>query len=134
MKLKVALQYFLLLFCDISCNFLIIVLITIVSLPLSSNAKLGSNFNCNSNLLMRMYSLLIPNKKYYLAIGWLLIIILVDTSDTVDFWVKDELFYKNLIKRLVLKSQSHNPRNLDERTDFFMIHAKTNSNSRRKKD
>ena len=57
---------------------------------------------------MRMYSLLIPNKKYYLAIGWLLIIILVDTSDTVSFSAKHELFYKNSIKRSVLKSQFHN--------------------------
>ena len=37
------------------------------------------------------------------------------------------------MKSLVLKSQFHNPRNLDEKTDFFMIHAKTTSNSRRKK-
>ena len=36
-KVKVTLQYFLLLFRDISCNFLIIVLITIVSLSVSSN-------------------------------------------------------------------------------------------------
>ena len=48
-------------------------LITIVSLSLSSN-KLGNNFNCDSNLLMAMSSLLISNKKYYLWIGLLLII------------------------------------------------------------
>ena len=63
-----------LLFRHISCNFLIMGLITIVSLSLSSN-KLGSNFNCDTNLLMAMSSLLISKKqKNYLAIGWLLII------------------------------------------------------------
>ena len=44
-------------FCDISCNFLIMVLISIVSLCLSSN-KLGNNFNCDTNLMMPMSSLL----------------------------------------------------------------------------
>ena len=50
------------------------VLITIVSLSLSS-IKLGNNFNCDSNLLMTVSSLLISNKKKnYLTIVWLLII------------------------------------------------------------
>ena len=53
---------------------MIMVLITIVSLSLSS-IKLGNNFNCDSNLLMTVSSLLISNKKKnYLTIVWLLII------------------------------------------------------------
>ena len=53
---------------------MIMVLITIVSLSLSS-IKLGNSFNCDSNLLMTMSSLLISNKKKnYLTIVWLLII------------------------------------------------------------
>ena len=51
-----------LLFPDISCNFLIMVLITIVSFSLSSN-KFGNNFNCDGNLLVSMSSPLISNKK-----------------------------------------------------------------------
>ena len=63
--------------------------------------------------------------------GWLLIIILVDTSDTVSFSAKDELFYKDSLKRSVLKSQFHNPWNLDQQNWFvFTIHAKATSNSR----
>ena len=63
-----------LLFRHISGNFLIMVVITIVSLSLSS-IKLGNNFNCDTNLLMTMSSLSISNKKkIYLALGWLLII------------------------------------------------------------
>ena len=50
------------LFRDVSCNFLIMLLIAIVSLPLSSN-KLGYNFNSDTNLLMLISSLLILNKK-----------------------------------------------------------------------
>ena len=61
-----------LLFRHVAGNFLIMLLITIVSLSLSSN-KLGINFNCDTNLLMKISWLLISNKKY-LAIGWLLII------------------------------------------------------------
>ena len=49
-----------LLFRDISCNFLIMVLITIASLSLSSN-KLGNNVN--NNLLMPLSLLLIWNRK-----------------------------------------------------------------------
>ena len=53
---------------------MIMVLITIASLFLSS-IKLGNSFNCDSNLLMTMSSLLISNKKKnYLTIVWLLII------------------------------------------------------------
>ena len=54
------------LFRDISCNFLIMVLISIVSLSLSLN-KLGNNFNCDTNLLMPMSSLLTSNKKVQLV-------------------------------------------------------------------
>ena len=51
----------------------------------------------------------------------------------VVFWKKGELSYKNQLKRSVLKSQFHNPRNLDEKTDFFSIYAKITSNPRRNK-
>ena len=69
-------------------------------------------------------------KKYYLAIGWLLIIILVGTSDTVSFSAKDELFYENSIKRSVFKSPFHNLWIWTSKTDFFTIHAKVTLNSR----
>ena len=51
------------------------VLITIVPLSLSPN-KLDNNFDCDTNLMMPKSSLLISKKKgkYYLAIGWVLII------------------------------------------------------------
>ena len=45
------------------------VFLAIVSLSLSSN-ELGNNFNCDTNLLMAMPSLLVPIKK----VVWLLII------------------------------------------------------------
>ena len=58
---------------DISCNFWIMVLISIVSsMSLNSN-ELDNNFNLHKNCLMPMSSLFI-SKKDYLAIGWLLII------------------------------------------------------------
>ena len=51
-----------LVFCYVSCNFLIMVLITIVPLSLNSN-KLDNNVNCDTNLLMPMSLLLISSKK-----------------------------------------------------------------------
>ena len=55
-------------------------------------------------------------------------------SDAWCFLTKGELFYKNPLKRSVLKSQFQNPRNLDEKGRFFhMIHTKTTSNSRQNK-
>ena len=54
---------------DISCNFLIMVLISFVSLSLSSN-KLVNNFNCGTRLLMPTSSLLNSNKKV-LSCKWL---------------------------------------------------------------
>ena len=56
------------LFYDISCSFLIMVLISIVPLSFSSN-KLGNNFNCDSNLLIPMSLLLISSKKV-LSCNW----------------------------------------------------------------
>ena len=140
-----------LLFRDISCSFLIIVLIVTVSLSLSSN-KLGNNFNnCDNNLLMPMPLLLIFKKA--LSCNWL------DTTNNfwcrqelkisisgaffeekifsfynlthAVFWAIGELFYKNPLKRLVLKSQFQNPQILDEKFffNFFTIHAKTTSSS-----
>ena len=49
------------------------VLVTIESFSLSSN-KLDNNFDRDTNLLIPTSSLLILNKKCYLAIGWVLII------------------------------------------------------------
>ena len=66
-----------LLFRHISGVFLIMALITTVSLSLSS-IKLGNNFNCDIYLLMTVSSLFISNKKstilqlqYWLIIDWL---------------------------------------------------------------
>ena len=70
-----------LLFRDISCDFLIIVLITIVSSSLSLN-KLGNNFNCDTNLLVPMPSLLISYKKV-LSYHWF-------ATDN-NFWCRQEL-------------------------------------------
>ena len=70
-----------LLFRDICWKFLIMVLITIVSLSLSSN-KLGNNFNCDTNLLIPMSSLLILNKKV-LSCNWL--------ATNNNFWYHQEL-------------------------------------------
>ena len=121
-------------------------LITIVSLSSSSN-KLGNNFNCDTNLLMRMPSLLISNKKVlsckWLATNnncwcrkelkmWISVALFeqkrfsFDNLAHVVFWTKDELFYKNPLKRSVLKSQFQNPRNLDEQNWFFHDSRKNN--------
>ena len=67
-KVKTTLQSFLLhfmnkiLFRDISCNFLMMLLITTVLLSLSSN-KLDNNFNRDTHLLMPMPLLLIKKKS-----------------------------------------------------------------------
>ena len=46
-------------------------------------------------------------------------------SDTRPLLIKDELIYKNTLKRSVLKSQFQNPRNLGEKDCFFhTIHKK----------
>ena len=58
-----------LLFPDISCNFLIMVLITILPLSVSSNI-LDNNFKCDTNLLMPLSWLLISNKNV-LTCNWL---------------------------------------------------------------
>ena len=48
-------------------------------------------------------------------------------------WATVELVYKNPLKKSLLKSQFQNPRNLDEKTDFFYtIHTKTTSSSEQK--
>ena len=70
-----------LLFRDVCWKFLIMVLITIVSLSLSSN-KLGNNFNCDTHLLIPMSSLLILNKKV-LSCNWL--------ATNNNFWYHQEL-------------------------------------------
>ena len=42
-----------------------------------------------------------------------------DNPTHVAFWTKVEHFYKNPLKRSVLKSQFQNPRNLVEKNFFF---------------
>ena len=49
-----------------------------------------------------------------------------DNLTRVVFWTKGELFYKNLLKRSVLKSQFQNTRNLDEQNWFFHNSRKNN--------
>ena len=39
-----------------------------------------------------------------------------DNLTHVVFWMKGELFYKNLLKRLVLKLQFWDPQNLDKKS------------------
>ena len=97
----------------------------------NTHYELGNNFNCDFNLLIPMSSLLISNKKKVLPCYWL---IFFQQSDTCPFFTKGDLVYKNPLKRSVLKSQSQNPRNLDEKDLFFhTIHTKSTSNSRRNK-
>ena len=48
-----------------------------------------------------------------------------DNLTHVVLWTKSKLVHKSPLKRLVLKSQFQNPRNL---ADFFTTHAKTTSN------
>ena len=116
----------------------------------NAHHELGSNFNCDFNLLMPMSSLLISNKKKYcLAIDWRLLMssgdksvsfiwtkeIFFRQSDRCRFLTKDELVYKNPLKRSVLKLQFQNPRNLVGKDRFFhTIYTKTTSNSRRNKN
>ena len=127
-----------LLFRDMSCNFLTVMLIAIVSLSLSSN-KLGNNFNCHTNLLIPMSLLFISN----LAIGWLLTITFdLIMSEKCEFQVRYlnkgdfvliiwemlifELKVNSFIKiRLRGQSSIYNFR-INEiwtrKTDFFTIH------------
>ena len=78
-------------------------------------------------------------KEYYLAIDWLLIITFdvvrsqvcefqvhylgkrdfFDNLTHVFFWTKNELVFKNPLKRSVLKSQFQNPQSMDEKNWFF---------------
>ena len=148
-KVKVTLQCFLLqlltsfYFVHI---FLTMVLITIESFSLSSN-KLDNNFDCDSNLLMPMSSLIISNKKLVLQLvgcynnfwchqefkmrisGALFeqMRFSFDNPTHVVFWAKVEHFYKNPLKRSVLKSQFQSPRNLVEKNLFFHHSRKNNS-------
>ena len=133
-----------LLFRHISGNFLIMLLITIVSLSLSSN-KLGdtnltviriywwqffrcryqikkktcnwlatyNNFWCRKELKMWISGALFEQKRFSF-----------DNLTHVVFWTKDELFYKNPLKRSVLKSQFQNPRNLNEQNQFTQFTQK----------
>ena len=50
-----------------------------------------------------------------------------DNPTHVAFWTKVEHFYKNPLKRSVLKSQFQNPRNLVEKNFFFHHSRKNNS-------
>ena len=135
-----------LLFRDISCDILIILLKTIVSSSLSLN-KLGNNFDCDTDLLVPIPSLLISYKKvlsyHWFATDdnfWCRQELKIWISDAlfeqkrfpfdnlthVVSWTKGELFYKNALKRSVLKSQFQNPRNLDEGNWCFHDSRKNN--------
>ena len=123
-----------LLFRDISCNFLIMVLITIASLSLSSN-KLGNNVN--NNLLMPLSLLLIWNRKVLscncLAANnnfWCCQEIKMWISGTlfekkeIFFWHSDTCRFLNKSWTLLWKSQFQNPRNLYEKNWLFLRYAK----------
>ena len=130
MKVKVTLQYFLL---HLLTSFYF------ESFSLCSG-NLDNNFDCDTNLLMPMFSLLISNRKV-LSCSWLgsnnnfwcRQELKMWVSGTlfeqmrfsfgnlihVDFWTKVGHFYKNSLKRWVLKSHFESPRNLDEKNLFF---------------
>ena len=142
LKVKVTLQCFLLhlltSFYFLTNLFLIMLLITIYSFSLSSN-KLDNNFDCGSNLLLPMPSLLISNKKV-LSYNWLAtnnnfwchqelkmwiagalseqMRFSFDSLTNVAFCAKAEHFYKNPLKRSDLKSQIQSPQNLVVKTFF----------------
>ena len=106
----------------------------------NAHYETGNNFNCDINLLVPMSSLLILNRTV-LSCNWLATKnnfwcrqgakkckfqmhyldkkTLSFSNLTRFFLTKCELVYKNPVKRSVLKSQFQNPRNLDEKTDFF---------------
>ena len=106
----------------------------------NAHFETGNNFNCDINLLVPMSSLLILNRTV-LSCNWLATKnnfwcrqgakkckfqmhhldkkTLSFSNLTRFFLTKCELVYKNPVKRSVLKSQFQNPRNLDEKTDFF---------------
>ena len=50
--------------------------------------------------------------------------IFFDNLAHVIFWTEGELFYKNPLKRSVLKSQFQNPRNVDEKNQFIQFKQK----------
>ena len=60
--------------------------------------------------------------------------VLLTIWHTSFFEQKVNSFIKILSKRLLLILQFRNPQNLDEKTNFFTIHAKTTSNSQRNKE
>ena len=119
----------------------------IESFSLSLN-KLDNNFDCDTNLLMAMSSLLILNKKIlsWNRLGtdnnfwcrqelkmWIsgalfeLIRFSFDNLTHAAFWTKLENFYKNPLKPPVLKSQFQSSRNLVERNLVFYHSRKNNS-------
>ena len=121
-----------LLFRYISCNFLIMVFIIIVSLSLSSN-KLGNNLNCDTNLLMPT-CLLNNNFRCLQELKiWLSGALFEQRRFSFDnlayfvFWTKGELFYKNPLKRSVLKLKFQNPRNMDKKNQLFHNPRRNNS-------
>ena len=138
-KVKVTLQYFLL---HLLTSFYF------ESFSLSSN-NLGHNFDCDTNLLMPMSSLLISNKKIKSCSWfgtnnnfwcrqelkmWISSALFeqmrfsFDNLTHVVFWTtKVEHFYKNPWKRSVLKSQFQSQRNLVEKNLFFHHSRKNNS-------
>ena len=121
-----------LLFRYISCNFLIMVFIIIVSLSLSSN-KLGNNLNCDTNLLMPTCSLNNNFRCLQEFKIWLSGALFEQRRFSFDnlayfvFWTKGELFYKNPLKRSVLKLKFQNPRNMDKKNQLFHDPRRNNS-------
>ena len=81
---------------------------------------LGTNniFWCRQDLKMRISEVLFKQMRFSFG-----------NLTHVVFWIKVENFYKNLLKRSVLKSQFQSLWNLVDKNLFFTIQAKTTRNS-----
>ena len=81
---------------------------------------LGTNniFWCRQEWKMRISGVLFEQMRFSF-----------DNLTHVVFWIKVEKFYKNPLKRSVLKAQFQTLWNLVDKNLFFTIHAKTTRNS-----
>ena len=81
---------------------------------------LGTNniFWCRQDLKMRISEVLFEQMRFSF-----------DNLTHVVFWMKVENFYKNLLKRSVLKLQFQSLWNLVDKNLFFTLQAKTTRNS-----
>ena len=81
---------------------------------------LGTNniFWCRQDLKMRISGVLFEQMRFSF-----------DNLTHVVFWIKVENYYKNLLKRSVLKSQFQSLWNLVDKSLFFTLQAKTTRNS-----